>query len=294
MTTGRLVEFYAEMQGRPLSRRSMDLEARGPSIPPLYVIDIVNRILEPYAVTNIEQEELNFTTSRIIKSILTSLWHDVNWDGEDLSDIDWEEWIEPVLRSGEADAPFDWNGQNLIKTGIIRAKTSVWHHEHDLFATSLNPGASGATRIAPDSNTIGGWQLNAAGETLYFEAHMEAEWDAVSDLIINAWWEVNVDNTLGADGDTVDLRLVVRYKGAGETAIKTQTVEVATTVGASARYKQFKTTFTIDYDAASNVIDSLDLLSFAINLETDTSEVDDIILNLMELRYATTKPSLEA
>ncbi|KKM06055.1 hypothetical protein LCGC14_1747940, partial [marine sediment metagenome] len=25
-----------------------------------------------------------------------------------------------------------------------------------------------------------------------------------------------------------------------------------------------------------------------------TSEVDDIILNLMELRYATTKPSLEA
>ncbi len=199
-----------------------------------------------------------------------------------------------AILTGQADAAFDWNSQNLTNTGTITAATSVWHHEHDLFATSLNPGASGATRTAPDSNTIGGWQLNAAGETLYFEAHMEVEWDAVSDLIINAWWEVNVDNTGGAGGDTVDLRLVVRYKGAGDTAIKTQTVEVATTVGASARYKQFKTTFTIDYDAASNVIDSLDLLSFAINLETDTSEVDDIILNLMELRYATTKPSLEA
>ncbi len=199
-----------------------------------------------------------------------------------------------TILTGQADAAFSWNNQELTNTNKITAQTSVWHHEHDLFATSLNPGASGATRTAPDSNTLGGWQLNAAGETLYFEAHMEAEWDAVSDLIINAWWEVNVDNTGGAGGDTVDLQLVVRYKGAGDTAIKTQTIEVATTVGASARYKQFKTTFTVDYDAASNVIDSLDVLSFALNLETDTSEVDDIILNLVELRYATTKPSLEA
>ena len=196
--------------------------------------------------------------------------------------------------SGQGTANFDWNNVALINTGTITAGTSVWHHEHDLFATSLNPGASGATRTAPNSNTIGGWQLNAAGETLYFEAHMEVEWDASSDLIVNAWWEVNVDNTGGTATDTVDLRLVVRYKGEGDTAIKTQTVEVATTVGASAQYKQFQTAFTIDYDAASNVIDSLDLLSFTINLETDTSEVDDIILNLMELRYATTKPSLEA
>ena len=196
--------------------------------------------------------------------------------------------------SGAAAAAFSWNGQNLTSTGTVTASTSVWHHEHDLFATSLNPGASGATRTAPDSNTIGGWQLDASGETLYFEAHMEVEWDAASDLIVNAWWEVNVDNTGGAGGDTVDLQLVVRYKGEGDTAIKTQTVEVATTVGASARYKQFRMTFVIDFDATDNVIDSLDVLSFALNLETDTSEVDDIILNLMELRYATTKPSLEA
>ena len=178
------------------------------------------------------------------------------------------------LVPGHALPRLDEGGNVTIPT-TLRSDQSVWHHEHDLFATSLNPGASGATRTAPDSNTIGGWQLDAAGETLYFEAHMEAEWDAVSDLIVNAWWEVNVDNTGGAGGDTVDLRLVVRYKGAGDTAIKTQTVEVATTVGASARYKQFKTSFTIDYDAANNIIDSLDLLSFAINLETDTSEVAD-------------------
>ncbi|KKM74741.1 hypothetical protein LCGC14_1397270, partial [marine sediment metagenome] len=79
-----------------------------------------------------------------------------------------------ALLSGAATAAFSFNSQNITNTGTITAATSVWHHEHDLFATSLNPGASGATRTAPDSNTIGGWQLNAAGETLYFEAHMEA------------------------------------------------------------------------------------------------------------------------
>ncbi|KKL98329.1 hypothetical protein LCGC14_1825540 [marine sediment metagenome] len=176
---------------------------------------------------------------------------------------------------------------------VLRSNMSVWDHEHDLFATSLDPGASGATRIVPDSNTLGGWQLNAAGETLYFEAHVEAEWDAVSDLRANIWFEVNVDNSGGSAGDTVDLKLVIRYKGEGDTAIKTQTVEVATVVGASARYKQFKAAFAIDFDAIDNVIDVLDVLSFALNLETDTSEVDDIVIQLVELRYKTTKPSLE-
>lgn len=71
-----------------------------------------------------EQETLNFITSQVIKSILRSLWVGVDWDAVDISDIDWEEWIEPVLRSGEADAPFDWNNQetNNIKTlGMSRA-----------------------------------------------------------------------------------------------------------------------------------------------------------------------------
>ncbi|KKN21001.1 hypothetical protein LCGC14_0929720, partial [marine sediment metagenome] len=89
---------------------------------------------------------------------------------------------KPLL-PGVANLYMDTDGK-IIVPDVLRSNRSIWHHEHDLFATSLNPGASGATRTAPDSNTIGGWQLNAAGETLYFEAHMEAEWDAGSDLII--------------------------------------------------------------------------------------------------------------
>lgn len=184
-------------------------------------------------------------------------------------------------------------GGNITIPTTLRSDRSVWWHEHDLFATSLSQGASGATEIAPDSNTIGGWQLNASGETLYYGAHIEQDWDRVSDIQVNVWFEVNVDNTTGNSGDTVDIKIVVRYKGEGDTAIKSQTLEVATTVGASARYKQFKATFTVDFDSGGNVVDVLDVVAFALNLETDTSEVDDIIINLVELRYKLNHPSLE-
>ena len=128
---------------------------------------------------------------------------------------------------------FHLKESGLLQTpGRIRAKNLVWWHEHDLFATSLSQGASGATETAPDANTLGGWQLNAAGETLYYGAHMEVDWGAASDVEVNIWFEVNVDNTAGAGGDTVDLQLVVRYKGEGDTAIKSQTLENAVVVGA--------------------------------------------------------------
>ena len=181
----------------------------------------------------------------------------------------------------------------VVIPSTLRSNRSVWWHEHDLSVSSLSKGASGATEVAADANTLGGWQLNAVGELVNFGAHLEDIWDGVSDIQINVWFEVNVDNSAGNSGDTVDLKIVARYKGEGETAVKTQTVEVATTVGKSARYKQFKATFAIAFDAGGNVIDALDVISFVMNLETDTSEVDDIIVNLVELRYETEKPALE-
>ncbi|KKN76450.1 hypothetical protein LCGC14_0369590 [marine sediment metagenome] len=203
-----------------------------------------------------------------------------------------------ILFSDETDRILDstskmlqlwWTGANWTDV----AGGSKWWHEHDLSVSSLSKGASGATEVAADANTLGGWQLSDAGWLVNFGAHLEDIWDAVSDIEINVYFEVNVDNTAGNAGDTVDLKIVARYKGDGETAIKTQTVEVATVVGQSAQYKQFKATFAIAYDAGGNVIDALDVLSFVMNLETDTSEVDDIIINIVELRYRTNKPALE-
>jgi hypothetical protein len=68
---------------------------------------------------------------------------------------------------------------------------------------------------------------------------------------------------------------------------------VATVIGASARYKQFKVVFPIDYDYASNVVEVNDLMSFRLNLETDTSEVDDIVLSDMSFSYLTTHVGIE-
>mgnify|MGYP003145184100 CR=1 FL=1 len=195
--------------------------------------------------------------------------------------------------SGQAAAAFDWNGQNLTETGTIQASTAVWWRENHYNIFALSPGGSGATVIAPDANTLGGFQLDAPGETLYVTHHIPASWSGDSDVEVHAHFEVNVDNTGGNDADTVDLQLVVRMKGEGETAIKTQTLENAVVVGRAAQYKEFMSVFLVDYDDGSNPVGSGDLLALALNLETDTSEVDDIIVNHVMCRYKTKEAESE-
>ena len=56
-----------------------------------------------HTATLAEQEELNFITSQVIRSILFSLWQNVDWDSVSLWDIDWTEWIEPVVLESEFD-----------------------------------------------------------------------------------------------------------------------------------------------------------------------------------------------
>jgi len=181
----------------------------------------------------------------------------------------------------------------LIIPRALRSNEAVWWHEYFIPATSFSPGASGATWTPPDANTVGGYQLDAAGEVLYYESHVEPDWDGASDLKFELYFEVNVDNSGGNVEDTVDIKLVCYYKGNGETSCKTQTIEVATTVGQSPQYKQFKAEFAIDWDAVDNVIEVADIFGFILNLETDTSEVDNIIINYGELKYHTKYPAPE-
>ena len=71
-------------------------------------------------------------------------------------------------------------------------------------------------------------------------------------------------------------------------------MEVATVVGQSAQYKKFSADFTINWDEVDNVVEAGDLVRFALNLETDTSEVDDIILNDCKFYYNTTHTGIES
>jgi len=175
----------------------------------------------------------------------------------------------------------------------IRTSASEWYYCKYIDAMNLSSGGSGATQVTPDANTIGGYQLDAATEYLYFNGIVRSNWDGASDLKVDVVFEVNVDNTAGADTDTVDLALLTYYKGDGETSNKTQTVEVATTVGQSARYKQFTATFTIDWDLTDNVVQVGDIFAFRLNLETDTSEVDNVIINFVRFYYQTKMPQPE-
>ena len=171
--------------------------------------------------------------------------------------------------------------------------SSRYWHEYVLSAFSANAGASGATFIAPDDRTVGGMQLNAVGEVLYYETHVENDWDGTTDLILEVYFESLVDNSGGAGTDTVDLKVVFFYKGIGENSTNIQTVEVATIVGTTAEFAMFEAKFTINYDLANNVVQVGDVFGMILNLETDTSEVDNIIINYAEFKYETTKPSPE-
>ena len=191
-----------------------------------------------------------------------------------------------ITTTGNGDILLNPAGTGIVKTSKkIHGTSSLWWYIKYVDAFTITPGGSGAQLITPDANTLGGYQLDADTEKLYFNAHIFDNWDASSDLELVVVFEVNVDNTAGADTDTVDLKVVSYYKGDGETTNKTQTTEVATTVGKSPQYKQFTATFTIDYDATDNVVEVGDTISFILNLETDTSEVDNIIVNSAIFRY---------
>jgi hypothetical protein len=180
-------------------------------------------------------------------------------------------------------------------SGVQRCATSLYARYYHVALGSSNPGASGPTWVLADANTTGGWNLDADGEKLRGQVDIHSDWDGASDMHFTVRWCTDEDNSGGAAGDTVDLTLVVRYKGEGDTAVKSQTITAqSTTIGTAARYKQFKTDFTIDWNATSNVVEVGDVMSVNLNFVTATSEVSDIIVTSMEFYYNTTHIGIES
>jgi hypothetical protein len=81
--------------------------------------------------------------------------------------------------------------------------------------------------------------------------------------------------------------------GVGDTAVKTQTIEVATTTTGT-QYKMYKATFTIPYNTVGAVVDAGDSLCFNLNLETDTSEIDNVLIVDASFYYQTTHTYIES
>jgi len=184
-------------------------------------------------------------------------------------------------------------GTANVFTAVQRTATSLYRRYYHIALGAANPGASGATFVVASANTTGGWRLTNAIHLLRGQVDVHADWDGASDPTFGVKFMCNVNNTGGGVGDTVDLKATVYYKGTGDTACKSQVVEVSTVIGQSPQYKQFTASFPIDWDAVSNVLEVGDIISIILNLETDTSEVDDIVITAMEFSYLTTHIGIE-
>lgn len=169
--------------------------------------------------------------------------------------------------------------------------SSLWWNEFHMPAFNAASGGSGATQIVPTANTLGGYRLDVDTEIVYFQSELHDDWDGYTDIIFTVHWEVN--EVAAADG-TVDLKIICYYKGDTDVVNKTQTFEEAHTItGNKAQFTQHSTEFTITHDTGGQVIDENDVFSFLLNLETDTSECDDIIVNMVTFKYRTTKVNPE-
>ena len=175
----------------------------------------------------------------------------------------------------------------------VRSTTATYLRVHHVELYGASPGASGATFVPPDANRTGGWQLDVATEYVYGESVIHSDWDGATNPIVEVHFTVNTDNTGGAGTDTCDGIIEFYYKGNGDDECKRQTVEGSKVIGTASQYQQFSIDIPLDWDYADNVIEAGDILGFRFNLETDTSEVDDVTVANISFRYATSHLGVE-
>lgn len=237
---------------------------------PTYELDVAGDIgLNQYLYHNNDADtRINFTEDDVEFEVGSEVLLKLTEAGQD------------IVKLGDGgDVDINLNDDYLLEgsTGWLRSQTANYVRYYHLPVSSFDPGVAGATWDSADANTVGGWRLNAAGDTLEFGVDVHSDWDGASDLTVEVYFAVRLGGALPAD--TVDLRLQCFYNGVGELATKTQTVEVATVVGAAIQYTVFQATFTIDWNIdAGNTVQVGDKFGFIFNLETDTSEVDDIVI----------------
>lgn len=185
---------------------------------------------------------------------------------------------------------FDNTNNYFTFTDYLRATTSLYRRYYHIPAQKVNPGASGATWVDPDANTIGGWRITADAQTLIFNADVHSDWDGATDAIVEVYFAVGV---AGNPNDTIDLKLTSYYNAVGDSSTKTQNQTVVTTTDGTA-YKVYKATFTINWDETSNNLEAGDLYGAILNLVTASSEIDNAIILGANFWYQKTHVGVEA
>lgn len=175
---------------------------------------------------------------------------------------------------------------SYIRINPVTGGGGYWH-EYAMGAIELSPGSSGATLITPNVSSLGGYRLDAINEYLYYNAHVEHDWDGVSDGLFEILFEVNVDNTGGLVTDTVKFQLEVWHKLDGELVNTVYSLQGNTVVGQSDQYELFEQEITIGN------LREWEVLAFRLNLNTIQSDVVTVIVNYVEFKYPTFIPQME-
>lgn len=179
-------------------------------------------------------------------------------------------------------------GGNVVVNGTLRGATSQWYIDQHYPVINLSPGGSGPVQVIPSALTLGGYNLDDDTEYLYFTSHVHADWDGASDLIIEFEFEVDVDNSGGNVGDDAQFDLECFYSANGGIVKKTQTPAATVVIDQSPRYKQFEGEFIIDYDIGSgNDVAIGDIMSHRINFDETASDITDVVLIHITLKYQT-------
>jgi hypothetical protein len=183
---------------------------------------------------------------------------------------------------------------------VIHGDDSKWYAQQYLPVTGMVAATSGGgnapTWTAPDLvagpyTTLGGWNFdNDDTSQLIFQFKMGSDWDAASDIEVLVDFEAN---EAGAGANTTDLELQTLHKKSGDTAPVSQSLTDSVTVGACAQYDMFQASFTVDYDDGSNPVDASDTITAVLTMDAAASEVDNIIVNFVTIRYKTAKMNPE-
>ena len=76
--------------------------------------------------------------------------------------------------------------------------------------------------------------------------------------------------------------------------IENQSLSEEVTIDKAAQYKQYRTTFTIDYDdEGGGAVEAGDMATFRLNFDATNSDIADIIVTHFLLRYKTAMVGLE-
>ena len=183
-----------------------------------------------------------------------------------------------------------WTEDFYTKASVGRIHSDgsggYWH-EYPLGAIDLSPGASGSTLITPNASSLGGYQLNGLTEYLFFDSHIDHDWDRISNGKIELFFEVNDDNSGGLVTDTVKFQLEVWHKIAGERTTTVYSLDSTTIVGQAQQHDLFEQEIDIGNLRVT------DVLAFRLNLNTITGDVTDVIVNYIEFKYQTYLPQME-